>query len=148
MPEDLQPTSQEEIPKPSSLEPLAPAEAPRQLRFKNSVRDWAIRALIFVAFLFFGTGKFKTDSNAPWVLLFDRIGWGSWFRYLTGSLEIAGAFLVLISQTVELGIALLIATMFGAMLVVALVLHRPQDAFFPFAFLSGMIAFWMHRRRV
>ena len=136
----------------TAQEPIQPAsqpqEAPPELRFRNSVPDWAVRVVIFLAFLYFGTAKFKSDSDAPWVLLFNQLGLGQWLRYTTGVLEVGGAFLVLLSGTVEIGLAILIATMFGAIIAAFFALHRPSDAFFPFAFLSGMIAFWLHRRRV
>lgn len=128
--------------------PTQPQGHEREQKFRNSGPDWASRALIFVVFLYFGTAKFKSDPDAPWVVLFDQIGLGQWLRYFTGVLEMVGAFLVLVSGTVEIGLAILISTMFAAMAASLLILHRPSDAFFPFAFLSGMVAFWLHRRRV
>jgi putative oxidoreductase len=117
-------------------------------RFANSGRDWSIRAVIFLAFLFFGASKFKTDANAPWVVLYSQIGFGDWFRYLTAVIEILGGFLVLIPQTVMAGLAVLGCTMAGAVLIDGFVLHRSVDAFFPFSVLCGLIAFGLHRRRV
>jgi putative oxidoreductase len=125
-----------------------PQEPSRDLRFRNSGLDWALRFLIFIVFLYFGTAKFKSASDAPWVVLFDQIGSGQWFRYFTGVLEIMGGFLVLMSGAVEIGLAILSATMFGALVVTLLILHRVSDAFFPFAFLGAMVAFWLHRRRI
>ena len=119
-----------------------------ELKFQNSARDWALRGVIFVAFLFFGAGKLKSDANGAWVGLYNQIGFGQWFRYFTAAIEIVGAFLVLIPRTVTVGFAMLGGTMAGAMLIDALVLHRIADAFFPFAILSGFIALWLHRRRV
>ena len=117
-------------------------------KFANSGRDWALRGVIFIVFLFFGAGKFKSDANTPWVVLYNQIGFGQWFRYVTAVFEIVGAFLVLIPQTVIAGLLLLACTMTGAMLVDLVVLHRFVDAFFPFSVLSGLIAFGLHRRRV
>ena len=117
-----------------------------ELKFQNSAGDWALRGLIFVAFLFFGAGKLK--ANGAWVVLYNQIGFGQWFRYFTAAIEIVGAFLVLVPQTVTVGFAMLGGTMVGAMLIDAFVLHRIGDAFFPFAILSGLIALWLHRRRV
>jgi uncharacterized membrane protein YphA (DoxX/SURF4 family) len=125
-----------------------PPTAPRELKFKNSGKDWALRVLLFVAFLYVGTSKFKTDVNAPWVVLFNEIGFGQWFRYFAGALEITGALLVLFSGLVEIGLVLLMGIMLGAMCISLFVLRRPSDAFLPFAILCGMIAFLMHRRRV
>jgi len=117
-------------------------------RFANSGRDWALRAVIFLIFLFFGSSKFKFDANAPWILLYKQIGFGDWFRYFTAVTEILGAFLVLIPQTVMAGLVLLGCIMAGAMLIDGFVLHRFVDAFFPFSILCGLIALGMHRKRV
>ena len=117
-------------------------------KFQSSLFDWILRVLIFVAFLFFGASKFKSNADAPWVVLFSQIGFGQWFRYFTGAIELLGAFLVIFPRTVTEGFTLLACTMAGAMLIDAFVLHRLADAFFPFAVLSGLIALWMHRRRV
>jgi uncharacterized membrane protein YphA (DoxX/SURF4 family) len=119
-----------------------------ELKFPNSLPDWLARLVIFVVFLFFGAGKFTSNPNEPWVVLFREVGFGQWFRYFTGVLEIVGAFLVLIPQTVPVGLALLMCTTSGAVLTVIIVLHRPADAFIPFAILCAMVSFWMHRRRV
>jgi putative oxidoreductase len=126
----------------------APEEDPRELKFKNSWKDWALRSVIFVVYLFFASGKFKAAENAPWVVLFKQIGFGQWFRYFTAMVEIAGALLVLFSRTVELGLAVLGSVMLAAILIDLLVLHRLGDAFIPFALLCAMVAFWLHRRRV
>ena len=118
-----------------------------ELKFKNSLSDWGLRTLIFVAFLFFATGKFKSDPHAPWVELYEEIGFGQWFRYFTAAVEILGAFLVLIPQTVTAGLALLGITLTGAVLIDLIVLHRLADTFIPFAFVCALIALWMRRRR-
>lgn len=123
-------------------------DTPRELKFKNSGWDWALRIIIFAAFLYIGTGKFKSDANAPWVVFFGAIGLGQWFRYFTGVVEITGSFLVLFSGMVEIGLALLTATMLGALCIALFVLRKPLDAFLPFAILCGIIAFLLHRRRV
>jgi len=127
----------------------SPAPQPQgERRFRNSVPDWAIRGAIFLVFLYFGTAKFKSDPSAPWVVFFNQLGWGQWLRYVTGVLEVVGAFLALLSGTVEIGLAFLIATMFGAAAISVFILHDAAAAFVPFALFSGMIAFWLHRRRV
>ena len=122
--------------------------APSERRFPNSTPDWAARVLIFVVFLFFASGKFTANPNAPWAVLFKEVGFGQWFRYFTGALEVIGAFLVLIPRTVTAGLILLMCTTSGAVLIVIIVLHRPADAVVAFALLAGMVGFWLHRRRV
>ena len=43
--------------------------------------------------------------------LFEAMGIGQWFRYLTGSLEVAGAILLLIPRTSGLGALMLAGVM-------------------------------------
>ena len=119
-----------------------------ELKFKNSQKDWGLRAVIFIVFVFFGARKFTTDPSAPWVVLYEQIVFGQWFRYFTGVIELAGAFLILIPQTVAAGLAALGLVLTGAVLIDLAVLHQVADALLPFAILSALIAFWMHRRRV
>ncbi len=119
-----------------------------ELRFKDSAKDWALRAVIFAVFVFFGGGKFKSDTNAAWIHLYNDIGFGQWFRYATGVVELLGAFLTLFPQTVSAGLALLGTTMVGAVLIDVFILRQFADAIIPFAFLCALIALWMHRRRV
>lgn len=119
-----------------------------ELRFQNSLPDWVLRFGIFLAFLLFGAEKFKSGADAPWVALFKQIGFGQWFRYFTGTVELVGAFLVLIPNTVTVGVAMLACTMGSAVLIIIAVLHRPADALLSFALGCALVAFWMHRRRV
>jgi len=123
------------------------SETSHPKKFRNSWKDWALRIAVFVVFLYFASGKFKNAADAPWVVLFAQIGLGQWLRYCAGVLEIIGAFLVLSSKTVELGLAILAAVMLAAIAIVVVILHRPGDAFLAFALLCAIIAFWMRRRR-
>jgi len=119
-----------------------------ELKFKNSATDWALRAVIFAVFIFFGGGKFRPETNSAWIQMFNEIGFGQWFRYATGALELSGAFLMLFPQTVSAGLAVLGTTMVGAILVDVFVLHQFADTLIPIAFLSGLIALWLRRKRV
>ena len=125
-----------------------PEAVTTERKFVNSLPDWGARALLFALFLFVGAAKFKSDPDAPWVEFFNDLGLGQWLRYLTGSLEIAGAFLVLIPQTVIAGFVVLLAVLGSAMLLVLIMLHKPSEATIAFALFCAIIAFWMHRRRV
>jgi len=69
---------------------------------------------ILAAATFFLAGGSKLAGVAPMVEMFDKIGLGQWFRYLTGGLEVTGAILLLIPTTVVLGGVLLVMTMVGA----------------------------------
>ena len=76
---------------------------------------WILQVLAALAFL--SAGGSKLAGAAPMAEMFDKIGVGQWFRYLTGSLEVTGAILLLIPATVAFGGALLVATMVGAIMI-------------------------------
>ena len=63
---------------------------------------WLLRLGVAALFIFVGTGKFATHSE--WVRIFERIGFGQWFRYFTGTLQILGGALVLLPKTFPVGI--------------------------------------------
>lgn len=44
---------------------------------------------------FVADGVIKLTGISKTVLLFERIGWGQWFRYFTGSLVLVGGALIL-----------------------------------------------------
>jgi putative oxidoreductase len=73
---------------------------------------WILQILAASAFLL--AGGLKLAGAEPMVAMFDKIGLGQWFRYLTGGMEVTGAILLLIPATVTLGGALLAVTMVGA----------------------------------
>src|SRR6266571_3646908 len=69
---------------------------------------------IGAAGMFLMVGFLKLSGDAQLVGLFQAIGLGQWFRYLTGGLEVAGAFLLLIPRTSGLGALMLAGVMVGA----------------------------------
>src|SRR5437763_3826504 len=69
---------------------------------------------IAAAGMFLMAGFSKLSGNAQMVGLFDAIGLGQWFRYVTGSVEVVGAVLLLIPRLSGLGALLLVGTMLGA----------------------------------
>ena len=90
---------------------VALGEAARPTKPLNIVL-WILQ--ILAAAMFFLAGGLKLGGVAPMVEMFDKIGLGQWFRYVTGGLEVTGAVLLLIPATVTLGGALLAVTMVGA----------------------------------
>jgi uncharacterized membrane protein YphA (DoxX/SURF4 family) len=99
---------------------------------------WGIR--IGVAAVFALTGAEKFASYAPyWSGVFNAIGFGEWFRYFTGGVEILGGLLFLVPRATTAGAAILVATMLGAVGVQFVVFHRPADALIPGAYLVGVI---------
>src|SRR5882762_7068216 len=75
---------------------------------------WVLQ--IAAAGMFLMVGFLKLSGNAQLVGLFQAIGLGQWFRYLTGTLEVAGAILLLIPRTSGLGALILVGVMLGAVM--------------------------------
>ena len=69
---------------------------------------------IGAAGMFLMVGFLKLSGDAQMVGLFDAIGLGQWFRYVTGSLEVLGAVLLLVPRLSGLGALLLVGVMLGA----------------------------------
>ena len=70
---------------------------------------WVLQ--IGAAGMFLMVGFLKLSGNPQLVALFEAIGLGQWFRYLTGSLEVAGAILLLIQRTSGLAALMLAGVM-------------------------------------
>ena len=66
---------------------------------------------IGAAGMFLMVGFLKLSGNPQLVALFEAIGIGQWFRYLTGGLEVAGAILLLIPRTSGLAALMLAGVM-------------------------------------
>jgi uncharacterized membrane protein YphA (DoxX/SURF4 family) len=75
---------------------------------------WVLQ--IAAAGMFLMVGFLKLSGNAQMVGLFEAIGIGQWFRYLTGTLEVVGAILLLIPRTSGLSALMLAGVMAGAVM--------------------------------
>jgi len=84
---------------------------------------WILQILAAAAFL--SAGYPKLMGAKMMVDMFDAIGVGQWFRYLTGAIEVGSAILLLLPGRAIFGAILLICTMVGAILTHFLVLHTP-----------------------
>ena len=69
---------------------------------------------IALAAMFTFAGGLKLTGAPEMVGLFDAIGVGQWFRYVTGSIEIVSAVALLVPAWAAFGALLLIPTMIGA----------------------------------
>ena len=75
---------------------------------------WAIQAVLAVAFL--GAGGSKIAGVESMVEMYDQIGIGQWFRYLTALCEVGGAVLLWVPGAAVVGAWLLASTMVGAVI--------------------------------
>jgi len=75
---------------------------------------WALQ--IGLAGMFLLAGGSKLLGAAPMVALFNAIGVGQWFRYVTGAIEVASAVALLVPTLAVFGAAALVPTMIGAVI--------------------------------
>ena len=78
--------------------------------------------------------------------MFDAIGLGQWFRYVTGSVEVLGAVLLLIPRTSGLGALLLVGTMLGAIATHLFIIGGSPVPALVLLIVTGIIA-WGRRQR-
>ncbi|MEM8834085.1 MAG: DoxX family protein [Pseudomonadota bacterium] len=102
---------------------------------------------LLLALVFFAAGGAKLGGVPDMVVLYDQIGFGQWFRYLTGILEVGGAIALLIPKTSLYAAALLVCIMIGA---IGTHLFLIGGSFMPalvLGLLSTMVAFAEHKKK-
>src|SRR5258705_5313364 len=105
---------------------------------------WVLQ--IAAAGMFLMVGFLKLSGNAQLVGLFEAIGLEQWFRYLTGTLEVAGALLLVIPRTSGLGALMLAGVMTGAVVThVFIVGGSPLMAII--LFVVTVVVAWGRRQR-
>nr|WP_206663260.1 DoxX family protein [Ningiella ruwaisensis] len=102
----------------SSTEHSQEGESKKSLKRNDDLRVlprllWFIRILLAIAFAL--AGFMKLIATPDMVSMFDTIGFGQWFRYFTGIVEISGAILLLTKKTKLIGTGILLVTMVVAM---------------------------------
>ena len=105
---------------------------------------WVAQLAVGGMLLFAGFNKL---AGAPMMVgLFDVLGIGQWFRYLTGGLEVVGGVMLLIPSLAAFGAALLLPVMAGAILTHLVVLgDSPAIPLVLFLMLASII--WLRRER-
>ena len=98
---------------------------------------WAVQVLLALAFVGSSSGKLLGKAEA--VTLFETIGIGQWFRYVTGILELGAAVLIVIPMTRVAGAAPLVGIMTGAIVTHLLVLHNAPTAALVLLVLAGFV---------
>jgi putative oxidoreductase len=102
---------------------------------------WVLQAVLAAAFV--AAGGSKLAGVPQMVALFDQIGVGQWFRYVTGLVEVLGAVALLVPRTTAYAAALLAFTMACAVVThLAVIGGSPVPALV----LSALSAFVAYRR--
>ena len=101
---------------------------------------------IAAAGMFLMVGFLKLSGEAQLVGLFKAIGLGQWFRYLTGTLEVAGAILLLIPRLTGLGALMLFGVMAGAVVTHLFIVGGSPLMAIILLVVTGIVA-WGRRRR-
>ena len=118
-----------------STEPAVPAAGRRQ----TVLRVVEILAGLFIAI---ASGLPKLFGEATAVEMFDDIGWGDWFRYVVGALEVLGGIGLILPKTTRLAAICLCGLMIGAVvftlayLEVEATIVTPMILFAIFAFIA------------
>jgi putative oxidoreductase len=86
--------------------------SPIRLGRAGRVGLWIVQ--IALAGMFLLAGGSKLLGAAAMVALFDAIGIGQWFRYVTGLIEVGSAIALLVPSFAVYGALALMATMIGA----------------------------------
>ena len=103
---------------------------------------WTLQVLVALVLVAAGSGKLLGSPDM--IALFDAVGIGQWFRYVTGSLEVLGALLLIVPGKTALGAVLLACVMAGAVVAHLTVLPTPPTVPLVLFALTTLIA-WGRR---
>ncbi len=108
---------------------------------------WTLSVLTALTFLAAGVPKL---IGAPaMVEIFVKVGFGQWFRYFTGILEVSSAICLLLPRYAFYGAVALAAVMIGAIIAQLTVLEHSIGAPVVLLIIAGAIAYprrpvWLH----
>jgi len=102
---------------------------------------------VALALFFLMAGGSKLAGVPAMVSLFDAIGVGQWFRYVTGVIEVTSGIALLVPSAAIFGALLLIPTMLGAIVINLFVV--PASPVVPLLLLLGAAAVaWVRRHQL
>jgi putative oxidoreductase len=102
---------------------------------------------VALALMFLMAGGSKLAGAPAMVSLFDALGVGQWFRYVTGVIEFSSGIALLLPATAVFGALLLIPTMLGAIVTNLFIVRA--SAVMPLLLLIGAAAVaWARRRQL
>ena len=103
---------------------------------------WGVQ--VALAGMFLLSGGSKLAGAAAMLALFDAIGIGQWFRYVTGAIEVVSAVALLVPSLAPFGAAALVVTMIGAVATHLLLIGGSPVA--PMVLLLGaVVVVWARR---
>lgn len=128
-----------------SAPPLAAGDGAPSRRAETTVR---ILIVLLALFLGAASGLPKLFRAEAAVDGFDKIGWGDWFLYFVGTLEVVGAIALLIPLLSGVAALAFIGLMIGATVFNLTVLDAPEAVFTTvlLALLFACVA-WVRRNR-
>ena len=102
---------------------------------------------VALAVMFLTAGGSKLTGVPGMVSLFDAIGLGQWFRYVTGVIEVTSGIALLVPSAAIFGALLLIPTMLGAIVTNVFIVHT--SPVIPLLLLLGAAAIaWARRHQL
>jgi len=107
---------------------------------------WILRVALASIFVIVGFVKIPGSIHPMWVRLFERIGFGQWFRYFTALVEIVGGMLMIVPSATMVSGLFLASTMVGALLVHISVIGVGVQTVVVGTLLSGISAVMWHHR--
>jgi putative oxidoreductase len=111
----------------------------------SNIALWTLQVLVALAFGAAGSGKLL--GSADMIALFEAVGIGQWFRYVTGLLEVVGAVLLVVPGKTAFGAVLLACVMAAAVVAHLTVLHTAATAPLVLFALTALIA-WGRRSQL
>jgi putative oxidoreductase len=111
----------------------------------KTITLWTVQILLRAMFI--AAGGAKLASVPAMVELFDHIGFGQWFRYVTGIVEVTGGILLLMPRTAPFGAMLMIPTMACAVCTHLLLIGGNPLPATVLVILSAVIL-WLRRQQV
>ncbi len=106
---------------------------------------WTLQVLVALAFVAAAAGKLLGSTDM--VALFDAVGVGQWFRYVTGLIELLGALLLIVPGRAAFGSVLLAGVMAAAVVAHLTVLHTAPTAPLVLFALTALIS-WGRRTQL
>jgi hypothetical protein len=105
----------------------------------GNVALWVLQVAAAAMLAMAGFGKLT--GNPDMIALFDAVGIGQWFRYVTGGLEVLGAVLLLVPALAGVGGLLLAGVMLGAVLTHLFIIGGSPVVPLVLMIVTGYIAF-------